>query len=45
MRHYQTAHLYSEKLADKIYDELLKVLEYIKTLYNSLKSGNFQKEM
>ena len=41
----QIAHLYSEKLADKIYDELPKVLEYLKTLYNSLKSGNFQKEM
>jgi nucleotidyltransferase substrate binding protein (TIGR01987 family) len=41
----QTAHLYSEKLADKIYDELPKVLEYLKTLYNSLKSGDFQKEI
>ena len=34
----QTAHLYNEALADKIYDELPKVLEYLKILYNSLKS-------
>jgi nucleotidyltransferase substrate binding protein (TIGR01987 family) len=34
----QTAHLYSENLADKIYDELPKVLEYLKILYNALKS-------
>jgi nucleotidyltransferase substrate binding protein (TIGR01987 family) len=34
----QTAHLYSETLADKIYEELPKVLEYLKILYNSLKS-------
>jgi len=34
----QTAHLYNEALADKIYDELPKVLEFLKILYNSLKS-------
>jgi nucleotidyltransferase substrate binding protein (TIGR01987 family) len=34
----QTAHLYSENLADKIYDELPKVLENLKILYNALKS-------
>jgi nucleotidyltransferase substrate binding protein (TIGR01987 family) len=34
----QTSHLYSENLADKIYDELPKVLEYLKILYNALKS-------
>jgi len=34
----QTAHLYSETLADKIYSELPKVLEYLKILYNALKS-------
>jgi nucleotidyltransferase substrate binding protein (TIGR01987 family) len=34
----QTAHLYSETLAEKIYDELPKVLEYLKILYNSLQS-------
>jgi len=34
----QTAHLYSETLADKIYAELPKVLEYLKILYNALKS-------
>jgi nucleotidyltransferase substrate binding protein (TIGR01987 family) len=33
----QTTHLYSETLADKIYEELPKVLEYLKILYNSLK--------
>jgi nucleotidyltransferase substrate binding protein (TIGR01987 family) len=33
----QTAHLYSENLADKIYDELPKVLEYLKILYKALK--------
>jgi nucleotidyltransferase substrate binding protein (TIGR01987 family) len=34
----QTAHLYSEALADKIYNELPKVLEYLKILYNALQS-------
>jgi len=34
----QTVHLYSETLADKIYNELPKVLEYLKILYNALKS-------
>jgi nucleotidyltransferase substrate binding protein (TIGR01987 family) len=34
----QTAHLYSEALVDKIYEELPKVLEYLKILYNTLKS-------
>jgi nucleotidyltransferase substrate binding protein (TIGR01987 family) len=34
----QTAHLYSENLANKIYNELPKVLEYLKILYNTLKS-------
>ena len=33
----QTAHLYSETFTDKIYDELPKILEYLKILYNSLK--------
>jgi nucleotidyltransferase substrate binding protein (TIGR01987 family) len=34
----QAANLYSETLADKIYDKLPKVLEYLKILYNALKS-------
>jgi nucleotidyltransferase substrate binding protein (TIGR01987 family) len=34
----QTTHLYSEALADKIYEELPKILEYLKILYNALKS-------
>jgi len=34
----QATHLYSESLADKIYCELPKVLEYLKILYNTLKS-------
>jgi nucleotidyltransferase substrate binding protein (TIGR01987 family) len=34
----QTAHFYSEVLPDKIYEELPKVLEYLKILYNALQS-------
>jgi len=33
----QSAHLYSETMANKIYEELPKVLEYLKILYNALK--------
>jgi nucleotidyltransferase substrate binding protein (TIGR01987 family) len=35
----QAANLYSEALADKIYGDLPKVLEYLKILYDTLKSG------
>jgi nucleotidyltransferase substrate binding protein (TIGR01987 family) len=34
----QSAHLYSETMSNKIYEELPKVLEYLKILYNALKS-------
>jgi nucleotidyltransferase substrate binding protein (TIGR01987 family) len=34
----QSAHLYSETMVNKIYEELPKVLEYLKILYNALKS-------
>jgi nucleotidyltransferase substrate binding protein (TIGR01987 family) len=34
----QSSHIYSEALADKIYEELPKILEYLKILYNALKS-------
>jgi nucleotidyltransferase substrate binding protein (TIGR01987 family) len=34
----QTTHIYNEEFADKIYNELSKILEYLKILYKSLKS-------
>ncbi|GBD34515.1 hypothetical protein HRbin35_00240 [bacterium HR35] len=33
----QTAHIYSEELADKIYQELPKILAYLKKLFEKLK--------
>jgi len=33
----QTTHIYNEEFANKIYNELPKILEYLKKLYSSLK--------
>ncbi|GIW65724.1 MAG: hypothetical protein KatS3mg094_243 [Candidatus Parcubacteria bacterium] len=33
----QTAHIYSEELADKIYQKLPKILKYLKDLFEKLK--------